>query len=696
MSDDILMNYANIAGIDIGRLSEYTLDLAYGASENSFALTMPNNSVMLEEGQIVYCENDADIGGIITKIKSDSVNRKITYTGPTWHGFLSQHIIEPPKKQDYFLASGDANTVIGQILRYTDLQNYFIADTELSGITILSYRIRYNDVYSSLIDMLYTYNAKLKLTLAYGQEHNVYIKLSAVPLIDYSQNEEWSSSQRDFVAEKNYKPVNHIICLGSGNLKDRYVIHLYSDGSNIMPYKKVGIAYNGQVVQGSIYRFYISVNQFPPASQGWLGVNVALTDGTIYQCTRQNSEYQWNILEGYSIVDIGAVKDDDYFLDSRYQMLAGIDESAIIFDYPNAETKQNFVLLESKPSDWESNYQDYYYYSDGNYKNMEGIEAEDFVLLASAPSDWTSDPEKYYKIVDGNYTHVDKVDAYAVLNTQPDGWNYPDSKFAETYKLVDGVYKQTEGVAVINYEVADITTARNEWSLSTIGNYYTRSWNGVSWVYTAVPSITAYSYICQTSEPSDWATNYNNYYQRNSNTDGYKKVTGVKKKVRKQTTTVAPKWKKNKYYTRYPYQALPAFSYSQGELWRKTSYTDAPTFVSGTYYVKEETGVAPTFATNTYYTLKKSVVAPAFNVAYIKYDDHYADLTEKGIKKFQELLNCDKISITLKPSEQYDIGDIVGATDEVTGLSVWQPITKKIIKIQRNRKTVDYEIGRRY
>ena len=41
-----------------------------------------------------------------------------------------------------------------------------------------------------------------------------------------------------------------------------------------------------------------------------------------------------------------------------------------------------------------------------------------------------------------------------------------------------------------------------------------------------------------------------------------------------------------------------------------------------------------------------------------------------------------------------DIGDIVGAVEPTTGIEVWQPITKKIVKIKNNQKEIiSYEVG---
>ena len=52
--------------------------------------------------------------------------------------------------------------------------------------------------------------------------------MRAVPIIDYS-NEEFSSDILKFTIEQNKAPVNHLICLGQGNLAECTVINLYTD-----------------------------------------------------------------------------------------------------------------------------------------------------------------------------------------------------------------------------------------------------------------------------------------------------------------------------------------------------------------------------------------------------------------------------------------------------------------------------------
>ena len=56
--------------------------------------------------------------------------------------------------------------------------------------------------------------------------------MRAVPITDYSSEYEYDSdSDIDFKVKICRNGVNHLICLGKGELKDRMVIHLYVDSA---------------------------------------------------------------------------------------------------------------------------------------------------------------------------------------------------------------------------------------------------------------------------------------------------------------------------------------------------------------------------------------------------------------------------------------------------------------------------------
>lgn len=209
---------------DIGVMENYTYDLAFGADENDFKLETTTDNHVCKEGYFLYVEG-TEYGGIIDCIGIKTASGKLTYSGRTWHGILQSKIIEPPPGEDYLICDGEANSVLGTLIEKLGLTGMFLANTENSRLTISNYKIhRYITGYDGIRKMLASAGAGLHISFTGG-----FAVLSAVPLVDYSEDEEISSSSFEFDVEKSYKKVNHMVCLGKGDLKDRNVIHLYAD-----------------------------------------------------------------------------------------------------------------------------------------------------------------------------------------------------------------------------------------------------------------------------------------------------------------------------------------------------------------------------------------------------------------------------------------------------------------------------------
>lgn len=605
---------------DVNPLIGYNLDLAIGADENNFELTLPLKETDLESGCYIYMEG-TEYGGIIDKPGVNTRDRKIKYNGRTWHGILNTHILEPESGVDYLFFDGEANEVIAEVIELTGLGDLFEASTADSGLEIDNYECRYTPAYAALADMLFKATGKLHMEYREGK-----VRLSALPYIDYSQNEEWDASQKDFSAERNDRPVNHLVCLGSGNLKDRHVIHLFADaGGGVQPYTTTDIP----------------------------------------------------------------TKDEDYILDKRGQQLFGADEVAQVYDYANAEATENYVMLTNQPADWMVNFGAYYMLDeDGTaYIHPEAEVSEVYSLLTVQPSDWNSNCERYYVLDSEGYYNVSREEEnkYSLLTAQPSDWN----KAYSGYYYKNGVnYYAVKGVTAENYKKVTDKIAKNGWK-KKYGNYYTRMWDGTQYVYERVPGVTKYRYEVQTRQPSDWDENYTDYFRKKEKESGYEAIPQVEGEDKK-----APKWVKKKYYTRYSYTKAPKFKKSETYfvLNRKTV---APTWKSDTYYSVTPIIKAPTWAANTYYYAHVVTYKPEWKeeIYYQLHVDHYAKLVEAGLKKMKEFYDCDKINIELNPTTEYDIGDVVGATEPVTGLSVWQPIVKKIVTINNHKKTVSYKVG---
>lgn len=207
---------------DIGVLKAYELDLAFGSGENDFECKVSINNHCCRERFFLYIEG-TEYGGTIDDIKVDTSVGEITYIGRTWHGMLNSKVIEP--EGDYLILTGEANEMLAFLLERMGLTAIFKASGEDSGISISKYQMnRYIGGYDGIMKMLKSAGAKLNIVFKNG-----FVELSAKPIIDYSKDEQFDTDSIDFSIRKKYRPINHLICLGSGELSARQVIHLYAD-----------------------------------------------------------------------------------------------------------------------------------------------------------------------------------------------------------------------------------------------------------------------------------------------------------------------------------------------------------------------------------------------------------------------------------------------------------------------------------
>lgn len=215
--------YTNANHIDQGVLSAYNFDLSYGADENDFELTIGKKETLLEYGAIVYIEG-TEYGGIVSAMKTTSNADSVTFMGRTWHGILNSKIIEPDAGQNYLYVSGDANEVISFMLARLGLSELFVAEESVSGINIPAYQFhRYCKGYDGLKDMLADNGAKLRIAW-----NDRVVRLSAEPIADYTESP-IDDDEAVLTVEQHNSKVNHLVCLGRGNLAEREVIHLYLD-----------------------------------------------------------------------------------------------------------------------------------------------------------------------------------------------------------------------------------------------------------------------------------------------------------------------------------------------------------------------------------------------------------------------------------------------------------------------------------
>lgn len=603
--------YADENRIDQGVMDAYELDMAYGSDENNFTCTIDRGSHCCTEGFFLYVEGE-EYGGIVDKVKVNTEKDEITYSGRTWHGILEKKIICPEDGQDYAVFDGEANKVLQTIIDRIDLGDLFEASTEDTGIQIQAFQMdRYIDAYTGICKMLKDADAKLNIIWK-----NKKVVLSAQLRQDYSQDEEFNTAQVDFTIEKNYRPVNHIICLGQGDLKNRAVIHLFCDE-------------NGGI-------------------------------------------------QPYATKDI-PLQDSDYILGTSRKVMDGEDEVVEILDYPNAEITENYILLNTQPSDWKKNSTAYFFQDDKDkFKEVEEVEVG-YKLQKIQPYDWDVNFSEYYVKSGNTYKNVEGQTVMQLQTSQPSDWG---TKYEDYFTKNGSSYPSVKGVEKTTYRKQ--AKKPSDWS-KNYKNYFEFYSDGVTSKYQNVSGITKYRYVLQTRKPTDWADSCTSYYKKKKK-GGYENVSKTKKKK-------APAWRAKTYYTRISYEVPPAWK--ANHYYTEVNTVSAPAWSANKYYTQND-NVAPAWSQNKYYSETDETVAPAWtaNKYFKMVTDQYAVMVQSAVERIEEAHQADDMKIALEETEQvYDVGDIVGTSEETTGITAVQEVCKKIIKINNDDVTITYEVN---
>ena len=215
------MIYALPTGEEVGFLTDYTLDLEVGGN-NDFQIDTPSTSQLLDFGYLVYIDS-TEYGGVVSKIVVDTSAKKISYIGQTWRGILSNYIIKPDSGADYKIVSGTASNIISGLITAFGINSRYSV-TANSSITLNNYQFdRYCNLLDGIDKMLKSVNARLNVVCNNGA-----VTLEPVAIHDYSAELEYSQDNDiNFKITDNRDGINHLVCLGKGELQNRQVVDLY-------------------------------------------------------------------------------------------------------------------------------------------------------------------------------------------------------------------------------------------------------------------------------------------------------------------------------------------------------------------------------------------------------------------------------------------------------------------------------------
>ena len=210
-------------GKPVASHASYTLDLAFGSGENDFDLQVEDAA--LKAGSRIMIDG-TEYGGIIddTDVDVDGGLSTVTWHGRDWHGVLASKIIEPDGNNDYLTLSGTIPVIMRTLVSRAGLQGLFTVTDESADHKTTCQFDRYVDLYSGLVKMLRASGLKLRL-----RNDGDKVSMSAMPVRTIGDSID--SDLIDFTAKQAAHPINHLICLGKGELKDRTVIHWYADAN---------------------------------------------------------------------------------------------------------------------------------------------------------------------------------------------------------------------------------------------------------------------------------------------------------------------------------------------------------------------------------------------------------------------------------------------------------------------------------
>lgn len=221
---------ADLNGKDITVLPQAVLELSYGlqGSDSTFTLVTPFTGRIYENCRI-YVEG-TEYGGLITgyKLSHTQTGDVIEYQGYSWQGLLTRRIVNVPSGQDRYSCSSSVYSAVSKLFSDCGVDSVFTLGymalysvdktVELPRYCTLAYALTYyldKGVTGNKYSYQYEYtNNKVRVNITQSQAVNVDERLRIF-----------------YTLTKALIPVNHLVCLGRGKLKDREVIHLYANAN---------------------------------------------------------------------------------------------------------------------------------------------------------------------------------------------------------------------------------------------------------------------------------------------------------------------------------------------------------------------------------------------------------------------------------------------------------------------------------
>lgn len=212
-------------------VSQVTLDWACGTDENDFELTIEDPSAPEIERGWYFWIDGSDVGGRIVdrRVAVSGGVSTATWIGQSWTGMLAAKILQPDANQDYLTVSGKLPDILKSLLKRIGLDSVFTVDSS-DASTLSNWMFqnpRYVDAYTGFRNLLASCGRRLDFQ---AKDNHILLGITPVGIITNTID----SDLVDFKAETNRRAVNHLIGLGSQELKNRLVVNYFADATGVV------------------------------------------------------------------------------------------------------------------------------------------------------------------------------------------------------------------------------------------------------------------------------------------------------------------------------------------------------------------------------------------------------------------------------------------------------------------------------
>lgn len=247
---------ASANGEEKGFIRHSGIDINVG-TDNNFEIKIQNKYFDRDKYwyESHFFAADTEYGGIVRGVNPVTEDGIIKLTGPTWRGLLDQQPIYE-EENDYYVLNGEANSELAKLISRTDIGGLFIVSTADSGIEFSNYAVPLQSMLlSGFMGALEKKDGRLDIKYKPGDANGVgCVLLEVKPVKDHSSEIEISEDGNVKINILDYRGgVNHLICLGKGELTERDRVDLYAwpDGSIQKTQYYMGIQRNCQYYENT-------------------------------------------------------------------------------------------------------------------------------------------------------------------------------------------------------------------------------------------------------------------------------------------------------------------------------------------------------------------------------------------------------------------------------------------------------------